>query len=253
MKFTKEEVLEDIKKAFTGANGNSSLKLSDRTVTETIEALIAFAGEETERVDMVAKVKPVIDTANRNLIKEQSDFIKDYKPVAPPATTPTTTPATAPPTPPVTDITAFMKQLVDAQKTVLDQALSPLRQELDSIKAEKARNSLFSEVKAKFEEKKPDPKRKGFADEAWNIVSASIKEGTTADDLFKAYDAQYNKLCSLVGANGYIPIDATGNPVETKSAFQETVDAVKKSQDGKGDSQAIKERLGIIPKAPETK
>lgn len=251
MKFTKEEVLEDIKKAFTGANGNSSLKLSDRTVTETIEALIAFAGEETERADMVAKVKPVIDTANRNLIKEQSDFIKDYKPVAP-----TPTPIPAPPTPPVPptpDITAFMKQLVDAQKTVLDQALSPLRQELDSIKAEKARNSLFSEVKAKFEEKKPDPKRKGFADEAWNIVSASIKEGTTADDLFKAYDAQYNKLCSLVGANGYTPIDATGNPVETKSAFQETVDAVKKSQDGKGDSQAIKERLGIIPKAPETK
>ena len=86
-----------------------------------------------------------------------------------------------------------------------------------------------------------------------SLVSSSIKEGTTADDLFKAYDAQYNKLCSLVGVTGYAPVDTTGKPVETKSAFQDTVDAVKKSQDGKVDSQAIKERMGLAPKTPETK
>ena len=48
-------------------------------------------------------------------------------------------------------------------------------------------------------------------------------------------------------------MDTKGNPLETKSAFQDTVDAVKKSQDGKVDSQAIKERMGLAPKTPETK
>ena len=248
MKFTKEDVLEDIKKGFTGANGNTALKLSDRTVTETIEALMAFVGEDAEREDIVAKIKPVIDTANRNLIKEQSDFVKDYKPATPPPSPPKP-PAT--PNPPAFNMEEFMQILADQNKKTLEDALNPLKQELDGIKTEKAKQALHSEVRSMFEAKKPDPERKKFADEAWEIIVSSAKDVNSATELFSAYDKQYNKLCSLVGADGYIPVGDNGEPVPPKSSFEKAVDKVKSAQDGASNAQAIKVRLGLATEEPK--
>lgn len=80
-KFTIQQVLEGIKQKFTNAEGKSSLQLSDRTITETLEPFFGLVGEELEVDEFIDKYGyKAIDSSNRNLIKMNSDFVKNYKP-----------------------------------------------------------------------------------------------------------------------------------------------------------------------------
>jgi DNA replicative helicase MCM subunit Mcm2 (Cdc46/Mcm family) len=83
MKFTKEQALESIKAKFVGKSGKTSQKISDITISDTIESLLSIEGvvtDETELDDFVTKAFRHVDTLNRNVIKEQSDFVKNYNP-----------------------------------------------------------------------------------------------------------------------------------------------------------------------------
>ena len=248
MKFTKEQVLENIKTSFVGDKGNTSLKLSDRTVMESIESLMAFATEDTELADFVSKVRPTVDSANRNLIKDQADFVKNYKPAEPPA--PPVPPA--PPTPPVPPVTPPSLDLAALAKLITDQtaaALKPIQDELGAIKAKEKKEKLFSEAKTLFEAKKPDPSRKTFADKAWNTVSGNITDATTPQDLATAYETEYNELCALTGVKGYIPLDAQGKPVENNS-IREAAKRIAEAKDTTRQAESLKTALGLPTNAP---
>jgi hypothetical protein len=245
MKFTKEDVVESIKTSYKAQNGNTGLKLSERTVAETIDTLLVFADEEISLEDFVAKVRPAIDSANKNLIKEQSDFVKNYKPAEPP--TPPKPPT--PPTPPDgLDMTAFIKQLTDANKAAIEAAVNPLQTKLMEMELAKSRETLLNNVKMEFQKKNPDPSRKAYADKAFNTVTANLASDAKVEDVVAAWDKEFNELCSLTGVKPYLPVDAQGKPVEGKTPFQQSVDAVTAKDANAANTAGIKERLGIPSK-----
>ena len=77
---TKEEVFKNLK-----AKLGNNQKISDRTINETLDTLIVGALETEDDSTFSDKIFPVIDTLNRNLIKDNSDAINDYIAKNPPA------------------------------------------------------------------------------------------------------------------------------------------------------------------------
>lgn len=242
MKFTKADVLESIKASYKAQNGNTGLKLSERTVSETIDALLVFADEEISLEDFVAKVRPAIDSANRNLIKEQGDFVKSYKP-EPPKTDP---PKTDPPK--ITDgvdMSELIKQLAEANKAAIEAAVNPLQTKLLEMESAKSKENLLNSVKTEFQKKNPDPSRKNYADKAFKTVTSNIAADAKVEDVLAAYEAEYNDLCSLGGVKGYIPVDAQGNPVEGKTPFQQSVDGIAAKSAASNNTAGVRSFLGV--------
>jgi len=77
---TKEEVFKNLK-----AKLGNNQKISDRTINETLDTLIVGALETEDDSTFSDRIFPVIDTLNRNLIKDNSDAINDYIAKNPPA------------------------------------------------------------------------------------------------------------------------------------------------------------------------
>ena len=128
MKFTKEEALKEIK-AMLGENP----QISERSILEATETLIAFATEETELADFKEKAVPFFKTFEGNMRAEIAQRVKAVPPVKPaersdtPPVPPTTTPADDEPVwfkafreKSEQEIVALQNQLKDAetQKTV---------------------------------------------------------------------------------------------------------------------------------------
>ena len=74
MKFTKEEALKEIK-AMLGEKP----QISERSILETTETLLPFAGEETELSDFIEKAKPLFKTFEGNLRAEVAEKVKSAK------------------------------------------------------------------------------------------------------------------------------------------------------------------------------
>lgn len=72
MKFNKDEVIEELKK-----NLKKDHLFSDRTITETVENLLVFAGEEIELSDFVIKAKRSLETFDGNLRAELAKYEKE--------------------------------------------------------------------------------------------------------------------------------------------------------------------------------
>ena len=224
MKFTKEEALEKIK-----AKLGNTHKLSDRTISESIEALLELATEETELTAFTNSVAKSLTSANGNIIKRESDFVKEWN-EAHPQPTPAPTPAPTPesPVPPATDFAELMRKM-DA-----------ISQELTGIKTKSKTETLIQAAEGLFSAKKPDPKWKSVQDKAKAIVNARIAADTTADVLATEYDREYNDLLSAFGAEGaYVPADNGGG-----------------GEVGKGDNQKHVKTLqdsGLLPKPDAAK
>ena len=77
---TKEEVFKNLKAKLV-----NNQKISDRTINETLDTLIVGALETEDDSTFSDRIFPVIDTLNRNLIKDNSDAINDYIAKNPPA------------------------------------------------------------------------------------------------------------------------------------------------------------------------
>lgn len=192
MKFTKEQVLENIKTKL----GNSQ-KITDRTILESVEPLLGFASEETELDDFVSKIYPSIDSTNRNLIKEQSDFVKNYKPAdLKPIETPQALTAD--------DIRKLIAEEREA-------AIKPLQEKIDAIEFSKKRDSIFKSVQNKLKEDAKTAFREKAAKKAWDYTIRGISDDLSEDELYATYKSKYEEECSDLDMNPYEPKGGTGN------------------------------------------
>lgn len=241
MKFTKEQVLENIK-----AKLANSQKLTDRTILETVEPLLSFASEETELTDFVDRVYPAVDSANRNLIKEQSDFVKNYKPETPaPAQSTTPAPASAPQ---AFDMNALAELIAQNSKTQLEtfqQTISELQTKIQSFETQKTVSEIISGGWTKHQNSNPYPELEAFAKIAKDQTDAKASSFKTADEWYESFSQTYNQFASATGKeSGYVPLDNTGNPIAPKSQFEQNVQAIIASE-AANSGKAIAERLGI--------
>jgi len=218
-KFTKDEALKEIK-----AKLGTTHKLSDRTISESIEALFELATEETELTAFTNSVAKSLTSANGNIIKRESDFVREWNEAHPqPDKTQQQQPQDAKP-----DILAEMKKM-------MVEMIEPLSQELTGIKTKSKTETLIQTAEGLFTAKKPDPKWKGIQDKAKAIVNTRITAETTADVLVEEYDKEYNELLSAFGAEGaYVPADDKGGGVGFREGTAEFYAEQKKQLEAKG-------------------
>lgn len=201
MKFTKENLRERIATDLGG-----SRKLSDRSINEMIDTMIQFAGEDTELDAFFAQVKPAFVTANGNLIKEQSDFVKDWnekhpdKKIEVPAN---------PPTPPTGGLSA------EDVAAIVAKSLQPIAEIIGGIKAEKTTETLFAQAKEKFlTESKPDQDNQRVAtilDRVYRTTKASVTDKSEVCALVASMKGEFDELVGLAGIDKpYVPVNAGG-------------------------------------------
>lgn len=242
MKFTKEQVLENIK-----AKLANSQKLSDRTIIESVESLLGFVNDETELTDFVDKVYPAIASTNTNLIKEQADFVKDYK-----SALPTVPPVVVPPTPFVAgalDLEALARVISEQNKAQLEpftKTISDLEDKLNSFETQKNASEISAVGWAKHRGSNPYEELEDFANIAKKQTDAIASSFTTADEWYTVFSTAYNEFSTALGkGNGYKPIDSTtGAVIEPESDFVKNVKAIE-AKEKDGSTEAVASRLGI--------
>lgn len=169
---TKEQVLENIK-----AKMVKNQKISDRTILESVEPLLAFATEETTLEDFVSKVYPALDSANRNHIADVANEIKAYKDANP-------IPATPPAPAPKTTETKTNEQIILER-------LEALANDIGGIKNEKTTESNRTKFIAGLKTKGVDDKFiEKYVDiikiDAATNIDEEIEKGTTFFNTVKA-------------------------------------------------------------------
>ena len=207
MKFTKENVKENI----LAALGNTR-KLSDRSVDEIIANVMMFAGEDTELADFIKNVKPIFITANTNLIKEQSDFIKDWGAKNPKKDETKTEGASE-------GLTA------DQIAAILDQKLSPLQQELESYRAERTTEGIFARAqKAFLDENKIDEsneKIKRIKERVFATVKSKVGKDSKVEDITSSLKAEFEDLAIIAGIDSpYVPAEPSGGSTDSSTDFK---------------------------------
>ena len=193
MKFSANEVKQDIL-----AKLGSTRKLSERSIDEMIVNAMAFAGEETELADFLKNASPMFVTANGNLIKEQSDFVKKWQAENPKTTT----------TEPKKDDPDFSS--LEALAALLDKKLSPLQQELDGYRAERTAESIFSQAQAKFIETNPldlsNERVKLIQEHVYSTVKATVGKDSKVEDVTLTMKSEFDKFAKMAGVDTpYIP------------------------------------------------
>ena len=207
MKFTKEDAYKDLVGKMT-ANGEK-LNLSDRSINEQLDALIAIVvNEDTEMSDFVEKTLPLFKTANANIRNDVSAGINKYKednPVVKPE--PKNEPA---------------KKADD--KTDLELRMEALEKQLADAKREKQLVDIKADIHAKM-------KDKGVKDNEW--VNALLSEVTITDDFdvdtkVESYLSLYNKSKAQVDTD-VTPKGAGGGNGDTyrKSVIQQASEKQK--------------------------
>lgn len=248
MKFTKEQALESIKAKFVGKSGKTSQKVSDMTISDTIESLLDIEGvvtDETELGDFVEKVMPSIKALNNNIIKEQSDFVKNYKP-EPPAT----------PKPPTSDPAAPQEQIPGQEKTdneslrkifqeIFDARLSPVIEELNGIKKEREKQAREKQLSALTESLKLTKDWKADFDLAMEVATLKLGENASADEIFAEAKSRFNKTLSAKGQT-YAPADGSGGEGEGSSPLKGYIDKVQAEKAANAQkSEGLKSFLGL--------
>lgn len=194
MKFTKEEVLEQLKNELT--KGGKTLHLSDRTINENVDDLLPLlANEETELSDFMSKALPFVRRTNANFEKEKADFIKTYKPVE------KEKPVEKPNTPLVGDDT------ISELKAKLEK--------LESMYETEKRNRTIGALKRSLKSKL---KEKGVSDEEWLdtlIPELNITEDFDVESKIDSYVKIFNKSKANTPAD-VTPLSTSGETSEKK-------------------------------------
>lgn len=209
MKFSKADVKEKIL-----AKLGSTRKLSDRSVDEMIANAMAFAGEETELADFLKNAEPMFVTANGNLIKEQSDFVKDWELKNP---KPTPTPM---PTPPVTPTGGLTAEEVAA---IVAKSLEPFASKLGEIDTQRTTESIFSQAQNAFlADNKLDlsnDRVKLIKDRVFSTVKSKVGKDSKVEEVSAAMKAEFDDLVKLTGINTpYVPAEPSGGVGGTDAA-----------------------------------
>lgn len=201
MKFTKKEAYELLVADLTKTG--KTLALSERTINEQLDSLITLVvTDETELVDFLSKVKPMVKSMNANLEKTNADFVKKYQeenPVVKPA---------APIVPPVIPATDAATQALQAR---LD-ALEAKEQAAERAKTlSGVRNTLLAKMK-----------EKGITDEDWAkefVSEVNITEDFDVDAKCESYLKIYNKSKANFDPNA-TPY-RTGEPSSAKGLWED--------------------------------
>lgn len=249
MKFTKEEALESIKSKFVGKSGKTSSKLSDMTISDTIESLLKLgvANEETELNDFVDKSFDHFKTMNENLIKLNSDFAKGYKPE----------PIKQEPIQTVSTQSTQQPQPADGLerfKSMMREFLDPVINDLKSMKQEKSlaeRNSVIDQKVASLKLSKEWAVDFGNARE---IAVLKLGDTASAEDI---YNEAYRRFGETLSAKGqtYKPADGSGHSNgESKTQTLSYLDKFKEEQRVSAEqSDKLQEFLGINSKVQAQK
>lgn len=197
-KFTVEEAVEALKGRFTNSEGKSSLQISDRTLQETLGRKVAKVGDETELVAFIDDIYEDYEVFNRNHIKDVADGIKaktDQKPPVPPK--PNETP----------DFTEMFQKMIDAQKTVFEDALKPLREKVESFENHRNATDKAEAIAAKKAEMKLSAGWSVDFDNCVQIASLTLGDKASADAVFEKAKELFNATLSKRG-EVYKPLDA---------------------------------------------
>ena len=193
MKFTREQAFQDLKAAL----GNTQ-KISDRSINETLDTLMpSLATEDTELVDFLKIVKPIVVTTNGNMIKDTSDFVKDYE-TKHPAPTPIVTPIV----PPVDDMPAWAKTLLDDQKSLKEQLAAKDKLVARQAKLNEATNLIRSKANGTVNDE--------VLGISLALIGSEITDEMTVDEIVTKGSAMYDtKYSKLYGEDTGVP--GTGN------------------------------------------
>jgi hypothetical protein len=221
-KFTIEQVLENIKASFTNDEGKSSLQISDRTITETLNPFLSLVGEEMELSEFVEKYgKSAIDSANRNLIKMNADFTKSYKPTTPPDSKPKEF-----------DMDKFFEKFAETQKQQQDAfsaALKPLQEKIGVLEQEKNNKLRSDAIAVKKAELKLSKSWEVDFDNSVELMTIKLGKEATADAIYEKAFEHFNQTLSRRGET-YKPLE--GSDGDSKPDFS-GVKAVLKIGDNK--------------------
>lgn len=254
MKFTKEQALESIKAKFIGKSGNTSQKVSDKTISDTIESLLDIEGvvtDETELDDFVGKAFKIISSTNNNIIKEQSDFVKNYKP-EPPATPPQE-PRVKDESPKPEEGKFNQEALSSLFQEILDARLNPVMQELNGVKKERERQIRNEQLSKLTESLKLTKDWKADFELATEVATLKLGEDASADAIFTEAKSRFNKTLAAKGQT-YAPVDGSGGEGEGKSPLKGYVDEIQKERKASAEkSKGLSDFLGISSDSGEAK
>lgn len=221
-KFTIEQVLENIKASFTNEEGKSSLQISDRTITETLNPFLSLVGDEMELTEFVDKYgKSAIDSANRNLIKMNTDFTKNYKPTTPPATPPSGG----------FDMDKFFEKFSETQKQqqeAFNAALKPLQEKIGILEQEKSDKARMEAIAVKKAELKLSKSWGVDFDNSVEFMKLKLGESATADQIYDEAFKHFNQTLSNRGET-YKPMEGgNGDSKPDFSNIKAILEAKKK-------------------------
>lgn len=188
MKFTQEQAFESLKRDLTN-NGKKSLRMSERTLKQIVEALLPkFADDETGLPDFIESALAILNPVNDNIGKDKSDFIKEWKTEHPE------------PAPPVKS---------DEKPTQQNDELAALRAEIEALKQARKEEETNRKLTAKKSSLSAKLKEKGVSDVEWldNLLAeVNITEELDVDAKAESLLKLYNKSRASVS-----PISTPGS------------------------------------------
>lgn len=162
MKFTKEDAFGKIKSKLT--ENKRTLQMSERSINEQLENLIALvANEETELDNFVDKVLPMFKTVDANVGNDRSKFVKEWEDSHP------------------TEKKPKDGEQKKKEETPTDPAIAKLLEEVASLKQGLEEARIEKSIATKKADLMKVMKEKGIKDEQW--AKNYLSEITITEDL----------------------------------------------------------------------
>lgn len=209
MKFTEEQAVEALRAELTN-KGRKTLHMSERTLASMTTTLVrSLATEETGLPDFVTSAIEILNIAEGDARKKNSDFAK-YK-EAHPDSDPTPSDAKQP----------------QVEQPKVDPIVAALQAEVEALKQKNAEAEKLSKLSAKKNDLTNILNSKGIKDKEW--LDTFLSEVNITEDMdVEAKAESYAKLYNRSHANS--PLAPTpGNPNNGKSS--EVPDAIKQAKE----------------------
>lgn len=214
MKFTKEDAFGKIKSKLT--ENKRTLQMSERSINEQLETLIALvADEETEIDDFVEKVLPMFKTVDANVGNDRSKFVKEWEDSHPTEKKPK----------------EGEQKKEKKEETTTDPALAKLLEEVASLKKGLEEARIEKSIATKKSDLLKAMKEKGIKDEQW--ANNYLSEITVTEELdieAKAESAlKFYNLTNTAPADPFTPGASSSSSKDNKNALDD-IKEIRKNQ-----------------------
>lgn len=212
MKFTKEEAFGKIKSKLT--ENKRTLQMSERSINEQLETLIALVvNEETELDDFVGKVLPMFKTVDANVGNDRSKFVKEWEDSHPEEKKPKE------------------GEQKKKEETTTDPAIAKLLEEVASLKQGLEEARIEKSIATKRTDLLKAMKEKGIKDEQW--AKNYISEITVTEDLdieSKAESAlKFYNISNTAPTDPFTPGASSSSSKDNKNSLDD-IKAIRKNQ-----------------------